>query len=126
MTAWRSAVVVALISTFTTFPPARASADQPTPSHTLFTIADDDIFESSGLVDLGRTVYTVNDSGDDAVVYGLDPRSGGTVSRTTYADSVDDVEALAPGRGGAIWVGDIGDNRGRRDDVSVYRVTPGS
>lgn len=125
MTAWRSAVVVALISTFTTFPPARASADQPTPSHTLFTIADDDIFESSGLVDEGRTVYTINDSGDDAVVYAIDPRSGETTARTTYADSVDDVEALAPGSGQTLWVGDIGDNRQRRDDIAVYRVRPG-
>ena len=58
------------------------------------------MFESSGLVDTGRVVYTINDSGDDAVVYGLDPGSGRPVSRTTYADSVEDVEAIAPGRDG--------------------------
>lgn len=125
MTAWRSAVVVALLSAVTIPSSARATADGPAPSHRLFTIADEDIFESSGLVDEGRTVYTVNDSGDDAVVYAIDPRSGKTTGRITYADAVDDVEALAPGRGESLWAGDIGDNRQRRDDIAVYRVRPG-
>jgi hypothetical protein len=104
--------------------PAYAVADEPVPSRTLFTIHDDEVFESSGLVDTGRVVYTINDSGDDAIVYGLDPGSGRPVSRTTYADSVEDVEAIAPGRSGHVWVGDIGDNQRRRDDVTVYRVDP--
>jgi hypothetical protein len=124
VTAWRSAVV-ALLSAVTTLPGAPTLADQPTPSHRLFRIADDDIFESSGLVDRGRTVFTVNDSGDDAVVYAVDPRTGETTARITYADSVEDVEALAPGRGRSLWAGDIGDNRQRRDDIAVYRVRPG-
>ena len=123
MTAWRSAALAILVGSTLYTPPAYGEADRPVPSSRLFTIADDDVFESSGLVDTAERVYTVNDSGDDAVVYGIDPRSGETVSRTTYADSVDDVEALAPGRGDVLWVGDIGDNRGRRDDVSVYRVS---
>jgi hypothetical protein len=90
----------------------------------LFTIRDDDVFESSGLVDRGDLVLTVNDSGDEAVVYGIDPATGRTLSRTTYADDVDDVEALAPGRAGTVWAADIGDNRHDRDDVAVYRVRP--
>ena len=122
MTAWRSVALAILVGNALCAPAAYGEGDRPAPSSRLFTIADDDVFESSGLVDTGDRVYTVNDSGDDAVVYGLDPRSGRTVSRTTYADSVDDVEALAPGRGGGLWVGDIGDNRGRRDELSVYRV----
>jgi hypothetical protein len=122
---WRSALAAALLVGVPTAPPANAAVDQPAPSRTLFTIADEDVFESSGLVDDDRTVYTVNDSGDDAVVYGIDPGSGETVSRTTYADSVDDVEAVAPGAGGTVWVGDIGDNRERREDLTAFRVTPG-
>jgi hypothetical protein len=124
VTVWRSATALALLAGLLSAPAAHAD-DQPATGEVLFTITDDDVFESSGLVDAGRTVYTVNDSGDDAVVYGLDARSGDTVSRTTYADSVDDVEALAPGRAGTLWAGDIGDNRVGRDDIVVYRVTPG-
>ncbi|QWZ08243.1 esterase-like activity of phytase family protein [Nocardioides panacis] len=129
MTGWPRTRAAALLAPFLTVlatgaGAAYAAPDDPVPSRTLFTIDDDEVFESSGLVDTGRVVYTINDSGDDAVVYGLDPGTGRPVSRTTYAGSVEDVEAIAPGRDGRVWVGDIGDNRRRRDDVTVYRVDP--
>lgn len=125
MTGWRSRTVGCLLGlVFLT--PGPASADETAvPGERLFSFADDEIFESSGLVDRGDVVYTINDSGDDAVVYGVDPASGRTVSRTSYADSVEDVEAIAPGADGTLWVGDIGDNRKRRDGVAVYRVPTG-
>jgi hypothetical protein len=105
---------------------APAAADATSvPGSRLFAFDDDDTFESSGLVDRGDVVFTINDSGDDAVVYGVDPASGRTVSHTTYADSVEDVEALAPGAHGTFWVGDIGDNRHSRDRIAVYHVRPG-
>ena len=84
------------------------------------------MFESSGLVDTGGVVYTINDSGDDAVVYGVDPRTGAAgqpddVRRTRSTD----VEAIAPGRDGT-RVG----RRHRRQPAAtattctVYRVDP--
>jgi hypothetical protein len=122
VTAWRSATALGLVCVLA---PAPAYAGPRTvASHRLFTLQDEDIFESSGLVDRGDVVYTNNDSGDDAVVYGVDPATGRTVSRTTYADSVEDVEAIAPGAHGTVWAGDTGDNRHRRDDVAVYRMVP--
>jgi hypothetical protein len=83
---------------------------------------DDEVTESSGLVDLGSRVLTVNDSGDDAVVYVIDPATGETVGRTTYAEEVRDVEALALGPDGDVWIGDIGDNPGSRTGVQVHRI----
>lgn len=91
----------------------------------LFAFTDPRIDESSGLVDLGDLVVTVNDSGDDAVVYVVDPETGDTVGTTRFADAVVDVEALAPAGDGEVWVGDIGDNAGQRADVTVYRVPVG-
>lgn len=116
------AVAAALVAAV----PAPATAS-PTPrlaGSTLVTLRGDDVYESSGLVDRGRLLYTVNDSGDDAVVYGVDSRTGETVTRTTYAGSVQDVEALAPGDAGTVWAGDIGDNRHDRDAVALYQVHP--
>jgi hypothetical protein len=96
------------------------------PSSVLFTFADPEIAESSGLVDAASVVYTVNDSGSGPVLYGVDPATGRTATRTTYtSDDVVDVEALAPGRGGTVWVGDVGDNGADRDGVALYRVRPG-
>lgn len=95
-------------------------------SHVVFAFADPAIGESSGLVDLGSLMVTTNDSGDDAVLYAIDPATGKTVGRTVYADVVIDVEALAPDDDGHVWAGDIGDNRRGRTSVTVYRVPVGS
>ncbi len=123
MTGWTSAAPlgIGLVGLLALATPAYGDTAHGTP---LFAFAGDDVVESSGLVDRGGTVLTVNDSGDDAVVYGVDAATGRTTTRTTYADAVTDVEALAPGAHGTVWSGDIGDNRADRDDVSVYRVRP--
>ena len=117
------AVTAALVST-TFAVPVAAPAPVETRAEEVFRFADPAIDESSGLVDLGDTVLTVNDSGDDAVVYVVDKASGETVGRTTYADEVVDVEAMAMGPDGDVWVGDIGDNRAHRVSVAVYRLPP--
>ena len=95
----------------------------------VFSFQDATIDESSGLVDAGSTVLSVNDSGDDAVVYVVDRASGETIGRTTYTDDeVTDVEAMAPGPDGTLWVGDIGDNPASRSSIAVYELpmpTPG-
>ncbi|MCX6396546.1 MAG: hypothetical protein NTV23_08675 [Propionibacteriales bacterium] len=92
----------------------------------VFAFADDRINESSGLVDLGALMVTTNDSGGEPLVFVVDARTGRTVATTTFADEVEDVEALAPAGDGAVWVGDIGDNRARRDSVRVYLVPVGA
>ena len=107
---------------------AAAAPDRPRPT-VAFTFQDPVIEESSGLLDLGDHVATVNDSGDGPVVYLVDRDTGETVGRTTYtSDDVVDVEALAAGPRGEVWVGDIGDNDAIRPTVTVYAVprpTPG-
>jgi hypothetical protein len=88
----------------------------------VFSFRDDRILESSGLVDLGGTMVTVNDSGDSARVFVVDSRSGRTVGMTEWDAEADDDEALAPAGGGRVWVGDIGDNPESRKGIVVYRV----
>src|SRR4051794_6475683 len=91
----------------------------------VFSFVDPTITESSGLVDLGSLMVTTNDSGGDPLVFVVDPRTGRTVGRTTYAHAVQDTEALAPAGRNAVWVGDIGDNAEQRHSVQVYRVRVG-
>jgi len=128
VTGWRSgalAVALTLVPGAAFGAEGHDTAGARVPHSRLFGFQDDELFESSGLVDRGRVVYTVNDSGGDPVLYGVDARTGRTVSRTTYADRATDDEALARGAHRTVWVGDIGDNRHDRDDVAVYRVRPG-
>ncbi|MGI8900591.1 MAG: hypothetical protein ACR2HA_06630, partial [Nocardioides sp.] len=116
MTGWPSAVVAGLAALL-----AGSVAGSP-----LFAFQDPSILESSGLVDAERTVYTVNDSGSEPVLYAVDAGTGRTTGTTTYTSAdVTDVEALAPAAGGDVWVGDIGDNLRGRDSIAVFRVAPG-
>lgn len=86
------------------------------------TFVDPEIVESSGLVVGDGRVVTTNDSGDEGRVFVVDPVSGRTVGVTRWADDPTDVEALAPAGPGHVWVGDIGDNLGRRDTIQVTKV----
>jgi hypothetical protein len=106
--------------------PAAVAADDVVDHAVQLTIADPAIHESSGLADTGSLVLTVNDSGSEPLLYALDARTGRTVSATPYTTGeAEDTEALALGRQGRVWVGDIGDNLGVRDTISVYDVRPG-
>ncbi|QIK65242.1 hypothetical protein G7072_01825 [Nocardioides sp. HDW12B] len=121
MTAATAALVagVGALGVTTHAPPAAAS----TGAREELRFLDPAIDESSGLVVQGDDVLTVNDSGDGPVVYVVDAGTGETVGRTTYtSDEVVDVEALARGRDGSVWVGDIGDNDAVRPFVSLYRL----
>jgi len=90
-------------------------------------LRDPEIVESSGLVATGNTFVTTNDSGDTGRLFIVDARSGDTVRQVDWSGQLksadpEDVEALAPGPRGMVWVGDIGDNDTERDEVSVILV----
>jgi hypothetical protein len=88
------------------------------------TFADPEIIESSGLAIAGDLLVTTNDSGDEGRVFAVDA-SGGTVGITAWSAEPTDVEALAPLDDDEVWVGDIGDNTGSRESVSVAPVPVG-
>ena len=88
-----------------------------------FAIKERRITESSGLAaDTANGLYwTVNDSGDSGVVYGLEP-DGSLRGTLNFRASPIDVEAVAVD-GDRLYVADIGDNNASRDMVSVYFLT---
>jgi len=90
----------------------------------VFSFQDNEIIESSGLVDVNGLVVTTNDSGDTGRVFTVDPADGRTVGVTHWGDATD-VEALAPRSDGEVWVGDIGDNTESRDSIQVTAVPVG-
>ena len=88
-----------------------------------FTIKDARITESSGLATdpAGSLYWTVNDSGDRGVAYGIG--LDGTVQGTlNFRAQPRDVEAVAVHED-RLYVADIGDNSGQRDFVRVYYFT---
>ena len=85
-----------------------------------FTITDSRITESSGLAadPVAGGYWTVNDSGDGAVAYGLSTR-GRVVGTLEYGAEPIDVEAVAV-HDGRLYVADIGDNLADREFITVY------
>ena len=96
--------------------PLAASADDII----AFTIRDSRITESSGLArDAGADGYwTVNDSGDTGIAYGVS-KSGEITGTLTYRADPIDVEAVAMHKG-RLYVADIGDNGAERERIAVY------
>lgn len=101
-------------------------AEETKPEDPVFSFTDPAITESSGLVVEGGLFYTVNDSGDSARIFAVDPATGDTVGHTTWdAEPLDD-EAIAPAADSSdIWVGDTGDNLVDRPSVTITRVPAG-
>lgn len=90
-------------------------------------VGDRRIVESSGLAAGTRrpaVLWTMNDSGGGAVLFGLDRRGRVGAAVTVRGVRNQDWEALAAWRDGAgrslLAVGDVGDNRGRRPSVTVH------
>lgn len=96
---------------------APAYADQE-----VFRWQDPAIAESSGLVVVDGRFVTVNDSGNSADLYVVDPATGEDVDVVSWAKNQVDVEALAPGPDDSVWVGDIGDNNAVRKRITVTSV----
>jgi hypothetical protein len=83
--------------------------------------------EASGLTASHRIpnrLWAINDSGA-AILFALDAR-GAVVARVPLASvAVDDWEAIAVGpcdAGSCLYVGDIGDNRAKRKEITIYRI----
>lgn len=98
----------------------------PAPPHgrEVFRFSDPAIVEASALVVQDGLFVTTNDSGDSGRIFAVD-ESGDTVGTTEWSDNPEDAEALAPAGEGYVWVGDIGDNSGRRSSVEIARVPIG-
>jgi hypothetical protein len=113
VTSLLASVVVAVLVGWSVAAPAVAETVE-------FTIDDGRITESSGLATdtEDRRYWTVNDSGDAGVAYALD-EEGRTEGTLEFRVDPVDVEAVAF-HGGRLYVADIGDNRERRDVVTVY------
>jgi hypothetical protein len=100
-----------------------ATASGPA-AHRVFDFDDAAIVEASALVVDDGLFLTTNDSGDTGRVFAVDG-SGHTVGVTHWSDDPTDTEALAPAGHGFVWVGDIGDNEGRRASIDLARIPVG-
>ncbi len=101
-------------------PAAAVAAD----SEKVSEIGDSRIKESSGLTVSSAhedLAYTINDAGNDPIVYGIKISTGDVVGTTRVGGGkVRDSESIAIDGDGTMWLADLGDNDEERDDVALY------
>lgn len=89
-------------------------------------MSDPRITESSGLVISVKhddLAYTINDSGNDPIVFAVKVSTGAVVGTTTITENTPiDTEAIAIDGDGTLWLADTGDNEQRRTDVALYSL----
>ena len=101
-------------------------ADEDDKDDKVSVIRDKRIPESSALVVSTRDPelgYTVNDSGNDPIVFTLELSSGDVVGTTRLTGhTIKDTEALAIDSADELLVADIGDNDSERNDIAIYAL----
>lgn len=97
----------------------------PTPAvKKLFTIRDDRVDQSFGMAKAYKyegIYWTVNDSGANPRVFGVDT-TGKVRMALSFKAEVRDIEAIAVDRDGTIYIADIGDNKATRDMIEIYTI----
>jgi hypothetical protein len=82
----------------------------------------DEVNETSGLLYFGGRIWTINDSGNDPILFGLDPVSGTIVQRVRIENAINrDWEDLAQDDS-CVYIGDFGNNSGGRQYLDIYRI----
>lgn len=82
-----------------------------------------ELAELSGLGADGESWYATNDGGTQLEVYVLDTNCSVRDVITSGTDPYD-IEDLAVGQDGRVWLADTGDNRMRRNTVAIHVLSP--
>lgn len=82
----------------------------------------DDILETSGLIYFNESLITLNDSGNDPLLYELDTLNL-SIKRVITITNVENIDWEAITQDDDyIYVGDFGNNLGTRRDLAIYRI----
>ncbi|MEV0697637.1 hypothetical protein AB0I53_06920 [Saccharopolyspora sp. NPDC050389] len=102
-----------------------AAAEQPLAPAEKCRVEDKRLAELSGLASDGSAWYAISDGGSSLRVFVLDPADCSVRGVRTASNDPYDVEDLALGRDGSLWLADTGDNRRRRDGIALHVMPPG-
>lgn len=88
----------------------------------IITKLDEPLEETSGLVWIGSSLWTHNDSGGEAALYEIDTATGNIARTVTIANASNyDWEDITSNNT-HVFIGDFGNNYGNRKDLKIYRI----
>lgn len=83
---------------------------------------DEDIKESSGLINYGNTLITHNDSGGENKLFQINPLNGDVIKSININDSSNiDWEDITKDDL-SLFIADFGNNSGNRTDLAIYKI----
>jgi hypothetical protein len=87
---------------------------------------DNMLYENSGLIRYDGKLWTINDSGGDAVLFAVDEATGKALQAVRISNARnEDWESLAQDEN-HIYICDVGNNYGRREVLRIYRIAKDS
>lgn len=118
------AMLLASIAIAKPHPPATNPAAATTTAFQIGYIDDPAIPESSGVIASRKypgVFWTHNDSGNPPQIFAID-RTGKTIGTFAVQQKNRDWEDIAQDEAGHIFIGEIGNNYGRHNDLAVYQI----
>ena len=83
---------------------------------------DAKVNETSGLIFFNNSFWTINDSGNENILYRIDAKTGSVSAEIRIANSTNiDWEELTQDQD-YVYIADIGDNSVKRNEKQIYRV----
>ena len=83
---------------------------------------DKKVDETSGLEKIGDRYWTHNDSGGEPEIYNIDIQSGLVISTEKIIDATNKDWEDITADDTHVYIGDFGNNRGGRKDLTVYKI----
>jgi outer membrane protein assembly factor BamB len=99
-------------------PPSGVSMLKPV----LVNVLDAQVNETSGLIFFDNSFWTINDSGNENILYRIDAKTGSVSAEIKVTNSTNiDWEELTQDQD-YVYVADIGDNGLKREEKQIYRI----
>lgn len=87
-------------------------------------VLPDELSETSGIITFDSLIWTFNDSGGEAKIFGLNTKTG-SITRTLEIKNGKNSDWEDIGQNKEfIFIGDFGNNDGSRKDLRIYMLPP--
>ncbi len=79
--------------------------------------------ENSGITFAGGMLWSINDGGNEPILYGIDTITGNTVKMLEIEDATNKDWEDITSDDSYIYIGDVGNNSGSRTDLCIYKIS---
>ena len=120
----KKSFLIVFLCGFFTFSLAQKTKRLPLKNYKI-AVLNDTLRETSGLTLMNGRLYSFNDGGNPNEIYEINPENGQIISTIKVDFPNRDWEAMT-NDGQSLYIGDFGNNRGKRTDLAIYKILDNS